>query len=88
MALEPYTKSAEIEPQLCQVIDNNEDVTTKATKCVKSNSGVGWRQMLIGFLLICFGISNSWQYKNCKFCAFISNKGQRFCQRSWELTSI
>ncbi|XP_033156520.1 low-density lipoprotein receptor-related protein 6 [Drosophila mauritiana] len=64
MALEPYTKSAEIEPQLCQVIDNNKDVTTKATKCAKSNSGVGWRQMLIGFLLICFGISNSCQYKN------------------------
>ncbi|XP_039480591.1 low-density lipoprotein receptor-related protein 6 [Drosophila santomea] len=64
MALEPYTKSAEIEPQLCQVIENNEDVTTKATKCAKSNSGVDWRQMLIGFLLICFGISNSLQYKN------------------------
>jgi len=83
MALEPYIKSAEIEPQLCQVIANNEDVTTKATKCATFSRGVGWRHLLIGFLLICFGISNSWQYKNGKFCTFISNKRRRFCQRNW-----
>lgn len=70
MALEPHTESVGIEPQLCQFKATN--VTkTKTRKCSNCNKAVGWRltprHLAIGFLLICFGISASWQYKQGEF---------------------
>ncbi|KAH8340133.1 hypothetical protein KR067_010390 [Drosophila pandora] len=63
MALEPHTKSTTIEPQFqCQYKATN---VTKTRKCSNYNNAtaVGRHLAIGGFLLICFGISASWQYK-------------------------